>query len=72
MQAELAAAQWQDVRRLGQAAGLRVRAGGSRGAWLPVDELRDAILKHLAPQAMAVLNEFYQTCFGTASRALLG
>ena len=38
---------WKDVRALAQAAGLPVRQDGSR-AWLPVGELRTALLENLS------------------------
>ena len=40
---------WQDVRASAQAAGLPVRKDGTR-TWLPVGELRTALLEHLEPQ----------------------
>ena len=45
----VADAVWDEVRKLAQAAGLPVsRAGGAR---VPVAELREALVKHLTPQA---------------------
>ena len=46
-----------DLRALAQAAGLRVRKHGT-GTWLRGDELRDALLEHLAPQGSAAPQEF--------------
>ena len=43
------------VRDLAQAAGLRVRTDGT---WLRSDELRAAVLEHLAPQRSAAPEEF--------------
>ena len=47
---------WQDVRALAQAAGLPVRQDGTR-AWLPVGELRTALLEHLASPRHAAPEE---------------
>ena len=48
---------WKDVRESAQAAGLRVRKDGTR-TWLPVGELRTALLEHLEPQRSAAPEEF--------------
>ena len=59
---------WQDVRALAQAAGLPVRKDGTR-AWLPVGELRTALLEHLAtpdhaaPEEVAAFALFSVSCF---------
>ena len=55
---------WQDVRASAQAAGLRVRKDGTR-TWLPVGELRTALLEHLEPQRSAAAEEFaaFVLCF---------
>ena len=45
------ALKWDEVRKLAQAAGLPARGAG--GGWIPVAELREALVKHLAPQAKA-------------------
>ena len=45
------------VRELAQAAGLRVRTDGNV-TWLRGDELREALLEHLAPQGSAAPQEF--------------
>ena len=45
------------VRDLAQAAGLRVRKDGT-ATWLRGDELREALLEHLAPQGSAAPQEF--------------
>ena len=47
----VAALQRDEVRKLAQAAGLPARGAG--GGWIPVAELREALVKHLAPQAKA-------------------
>ena len=47
---------WQDVRASAQAAGLPVRKDGTR-TWLPVGELRTALLEHLAPERSAAAEE---------------
>ena len=44
------------LRDLAQAAGLRVRTDGNV-TWLPVGELRTALLDHLAPQRSAAPEE---------------
>ena len=46
-----------ELRALAQAAGLRVRKHGT-GTWLRGDELREALLEHLAPQGSAAPQEF--------------
>ena len=46
-----------EVRDLAQAAGLRVRTDGNV-TWLRGDELREALLEHLAPQGSAAPQEF--------------
>ena len=46
-----------EVRDLAQAAGLRVRTDGNV-TWLPVGELRTALLEHLAPSRAAAPEEF--------------
>ena len=46
-----------EVHELAQAAGLRVRKDGS-DTWLPVGELRTALLAHLAPPRAAAPEEF--------------
>ena len=46
-----------EVRDLAQAAGLRVRKDGT-ATWLPVGELRTALLEHLAPSRAAAPQEF--------------
>ena len=46
-----------EVRDLAQAAGLRVRTDGNV-TWLPVGELRTALLQHLAPSRAAAPEEF--------------
>ena len=57
-----------EVRDLAQAAGLRVRTDGNV-TWLPVGELRTALLDHLAPQRSAAPEEvaafalFSVSCF---------
>ena len=59
---------WQDVRASAQAAGLPVRKDGSR-TWLPVGELRTALLEHLAPprdaapEEVAAFSLFCVSCF---------
>ena len=59
---------WQDVRASAQAAGLRVRKDGTR-TWLPVGELRTALLEHLAtpdhaaPEEVAAFALFSVSCF---------
>ena len=55
---------WKDVRESAQAAGLRVRKDGTR-TWLPVGELRTALLEHLEPQRSAAAEEFaaFVLCF---------
>ena len=55
---------WQDVRASAQAAGLRVRKDGTR-TWLPVGELRTALLEHLEPQRSSAAEEFaaFVLCF---------
>ena len=45
------------VRDLAQAAGLRVRKDGT-ATWLRGDELREALLEHLAPQRTVAPEEF--------------
>ena len=52
------------VRDLAQAAGLRVRKDGT-ATWLRGDELREALLEHLAPQGSAAPEEFaaFVLCF---------
>ena len=45
------------VRDVAQAAGLRVRKDGT-ATWLRGDELREALLEHLAPQGSAAPQEF--------------
>ena len=52
------------VRDLAQAAGLRVRKDGT-ATWLRGDELREALLEHLAPQGSAAPQEFaaFVLCF---------
>ena len=45
------------VRDVAQAAGLRVRTDGNV-TWLRSDELRAAVLEHLAPQRSAAPEEF--------------
>ena len=47
----VAAVQRDELRKLVQAAGLPARGAG--GGWLPVAELREALVKHLPPQARA-------------------
>ena len=44
------ALKWDEVRKLAQAAGLPARGAG--GGWIPVAELREALVKHLTPQAL--------------------
>ena len=46
-----------EVRELALEAGLRVREDGNR-TWLPVGELRTALLEHLEPQRSAAPEEF--------------
>ena len=46
-----------EVRDLAQAAGLRVRTDGNV-TWLPVGDLRTALLDHLAPPRDAAPEEF--------------
>ena len=55
---------WQDVRESAQAAGLRVRKDRT-DTWLPVGELRKALLEHLAPQGSVAAEEFaaFVLCF---------
>ena len=57
LRSELQDLSWQDVRASAQAAGLRVRKDGTR-TWLPVGELRTALLEHLEPQRSAAPEEF--------------
>ena len=45
------------MRDVAQAAGLRVRKDGT-ATWLRGDELREAVLEHLAPQRSAAPEEF--------------
>ena len=52
---------WQDVRASAQAAGLRVRKDGTR-TWLPVGELRTALLEHLEPERSAAAEEAGVCC----------
>ena len=58
------------VRDLAQAAGLRVRKDGT-ATWLRGDELREALLEHLAPQGSAAPEEFaaFVLCFVFFPRA---
>ena len=50
LQGEVARANRDEVRQLARAAGLQVfRSGGRGGAWLQVDALREALVKHLEP-----------------------
>ena len=51
MHTAVAAVQRDELRKVVQAAGLPAREAG--GGWLPVAELREALVKHLAPQASA-------------------
>ena len=46
-----------ELRDLAQAAGLRVRKDGT-ATWLPMGELRTALLEHLAPSRAAAPQEF--------------
>ena len=72
LQREVARVDWQEVRQLAQAAGLQIRSGGSRGSWLQVvDALREALVKHLEPQAMSISKHLYQIGKRKVARALL-
>ena len=46
---------WNELRELARAAGLRVRKEDK--AWMPVGDLRAALLEHLAPERSAVALE---------------
>ena len=48
---------WNEVRELARAAGLRVRREDNV-AWMPVGELREALLEHLAPERSLASQEF--------------
>ena len=72
LQGEVARANRDEVRQLARAAGLQVfRSGGRGGAWLQVDVLREARVKHLQPQAMWVSKDLYQIGKRKVARALL-
>ena len=72
LQAAVDDAKRQEVRQLAQAAGLQVsRSVRSDYAWLPVAELREALVNHLQPQVMGVLKDVYQTCCGTAAKSIV-
>ena len=68
LQAALVDAKRDEVCQLVQAADLQVRSGG---AWMPVAELREALVKHLAPKAMWVSKDLCQTRKRPAATALL-
>ena len=68
LQREVARVDWQEVRQLAQAA---VRSGGHGGSWLQVDALREALVKHLEPQAMSISKHLYQIGKRKVARALL-
>ena len=71
LQREVARANRDKVRQWGLAAGLQVRSGGHGGAWLQVGALREALVKHLEPQAMWVSRHSYQIGKRNVARALL-
>ena len=50
-----------EVRELALEAGLRVREDGNR-TWLPVGELRTALLEHLEPERSAAAEEAGVCC----------
>ena len=58
------------VRDLAQAAGLRVRTDGNV-TWLRSDELRAAVLEHLAPQRSAAPEEFARFALSCGSCSVL-
>ena len=58
------------VRDLAQAAGLRVRKDGT-ATWLRGDELREALLEHLAPQRSAAPEEFARFALSCGSCSVL-
>ena len=71
LQREVARVDWQEVRQLEQAAGLQIRSGGNGGSWLQVDALREALVKHLEPQAMSISKDLYQIGKRKVAGALL-
>ena len=71
LQREVARVDWQEVRQLAQAAGLQVRSGGHGGTWLQVGAVREALVKHLEPQAMSISKHLYQIGKRKVARALL-
>ena len=72
LQGEVARANRDEVRQLARAAGLQVfRSGGRGGAWLQVDALREALVKHQEPQARWVSKDFCQIGKRKVARALL-
>ena len=71
LQGEVARANRDEVWELARAAGLQVRSGGHGGAWLQVDALREALVKHLELQAIWVSKGLYQIGKRKVARALL-
>ena len=71
LQGEVARVDWQEVRQLVQAAGLQVRSGGHGGSWLQVGALREALVKHLEPQAMSISKDLCQIGKRKVAGALL-